>query len=78
MYYLTILAKDARQIGYLVAESPFRDRGEQDQFVDIRLDKPTEAEAIFEATKLAERHQLEYWEVFRVIQVAGCHLTNGV
>ena len=77
MFFLTILKKDARQIGYLVAENPFRDSKEQDEYIDIRLDQPTEDDAVREALALVERHQLEYWEVFRVVQVKGCHLTNG-
>ncbi|MBK8924238.1 MAG: hypothetical protein IPM81_22565 [Saprospirales bacterium] len=77
MYYLTILKKDAREIGYLVAESPFRDSKEQDEHIDIRLDQTTEEEAVLEATKFVERHRLTYWEVHHVVQVAGCHITNG-
>jgi len=77
MFFLTILKKDARRIGYLVAESPFRDSKEQDEHIDIRLDQSTEADAVLEATKFVERHNLSYWEVHCVVQVAGCHLTNG-
>jgi hypothetical protein len=32
---------------------------------------------VLEATKFVERHNLTYWEVHRVTQVAGCHITNG-
>ena len=77
MFFLTILKKDARQIGYLVAENPFRDNKEQDEYIDIRLDQPTEEAAIHEATAFVLRHQIKYWEVHRIVQVAGCDLTNG-
>ena len=77
MYFLTILKKDARRIGYLVAESPFRDSKEQDEHIDIRLDQPTEEEAVREATRFVEMYNLTYWEVHRITQVAGCPITNG-
>ena len=77
MFFLTILVKDAQRLGYLVAGNPLRDRGEQDEFVDIRLDDGTEEEAAATATTLAEKYNLEYWELFRIVQVRGCHLTNG-
>jgi hypothetical protein len=41
------------------------------------LDQSTEEEAVLEATKFVERHNLTYWEVHRVVQIAGCHITNG-
>jgi hypothetical protein len=77
MFFLTILVKDARRLGYLVAGNPLRDRGEQDEFVDIRLDDSSEETALVTATTLAEKYQLEYWELFRVVPVRGCHLVNG-
>jgi hypothetical protein len=45
--------------------------------VDIRLDDSTEETAVATATTLAEKYQLEYWELFRVIPVRGCHLVSG-
>ena len=78
MYYLTLLKRDAREMGYLVAESPFRDpKEQQDEYIDIRLDQPTEEAAIHEASTLAKRYELEYWEVFHITQIGGCPLTNG-
>lgn len=65
-------------MGYLVAGNPLRDQGpEQDSFVDVKLDAKSKDEAIDIATKTALRYKLEYWELYQIVQVTGCDLTNG-
>ena len=64
-------------MGYLVAANPLRDRGELDEFVDIRLDDTTESQAVDTVVNLAERHNLTYWELFRVVSVRGCPLLES-
>ncbi len=59
---------------YLVPENPFRDRKENDEYIDIRLDATEESEAVGIATEMAEKHQLTYWEVSKIVQVAF-HMT---
>lgn len=77
MFILTILAKDARRLGYLVAANPLRDPGEQDQFVDLRLEAATEEDALQKAEQMAAEHALGFWELLRVSHIKGCSLIFG-
>ena len=77
MYYLTILKKSALEIGYLLAESPFRDSREQDEYVDIRLQATNEADARRIAAEMVEKHRLTYWELHHIVQIGGCPLALG-
>ena len=64
-------------MGYLIAENPLRDRPDTDEFIDIRLEARTQEDAIEYATQTARKYQLQYWELFQVVQITGCDLTNG-
>ena len=63
-------------MGYLLALNPLRDRAEQDEFVDIPFEETDEPSAVKRATDLAQAFGLEYWELFQVVQVRGCHLSQ--
>lgn len=65
-------------MGYLIAENPLRDRPDTDEFIDIRLEGVHTVEGAKDyATETAVKYQLEYWELFQVVQITGCDLTNG-
>ena len=64
-------------MGYLIAENPLRDRSDSDEFIDIRLEEKSREEAVDYATETAKKYQLQFWELFQVVQITGCDLTNG-